>query len=129
MTTTIRPIPAGAATSRQNSPALLVGLGLLIVAAIAAIVTALLLAFGGPAAAPKSVVPWPQPAAVSQVQRELGQLNYYEGPDNGELGPQTTAAITYLQRDAKLPQTGQFDAATQAALKNFIAHGNNQMAR
>jgi hypothetical protein len=127
MTTTIRPTPPGAVASRR-SPALLVGLGVLIVAAIAAIVTALLLAFGGPAAAPKSVVPWPQPAAVSQVQHELGQLNYYEGPDDGQLNPQTTEAISYLQRDANLPQTGQFDAATQAALANFIAHGNNQMA-
>ena len=117
------------ASVRPTSPAFLVGLGLLIVAAIAAIVTALLLAFGGPdpAAVSNSAATWPQPAAVLSVQRELGQLNYYEGPDDGKLGPQTISAITYLQRDAKLPQTGQFDSATQAALANFIAHGNNQM--
>jgi peptidoglycan hydrolase-like protein with peptidoglycan-binding domain len=62
-----------------------------------------------------------------QLQRELGQLNYYEGPVDGIMGPQTIQAITYLQRDAHLPQTGQMNAATQAALANFLAHGNNQM--
>ena len=67
-------------------------------------------------------------AAVMKLQQELGQLNYYEGPDDGIMGPQTIAAITYLQRDAHLPQTGQMNAATQAALANFLAHGNNQMA-
>ena len=67
-------------------------------------------------------------AAVVKLQQELGQLNYYEGPDDGIMGPQTIQAITYLQRDAHLPQTGQMNAATQAALANFLAHGNNQMA-
>jgi hypothetical protein len=67
-------------------------------------------------------------AAVMKLQQELGQLNYYEGPDDGIMGPQTIQAITYLQRDAGLPQTGQMNAATQAALTNFLAHGNNQMA-
>jgi peptidoglycan hydrolase-like protein with peptidoglycan-binding domain len=67
-------------------------------------------------------------AAVLKLQQELGQLNYYEGPADGIMGPQTIQAITYLQRDAGLPQTGQMNAATQAALANFLAHGNNQMA-
>jgi hypothetical protein len=67
-------------------------------------------------------------AAVEKLQQELGQLNYYEGPVDGIMGPQTIQAITYLQRDAGLPQTGQMNAATQAALANFLAHGNNQMA-
>jgi hypothetical protein len=66
-------------------------------------------------------------AAVMQLQRELGQLNYYEGPVDGITGPQTIAAIEDLQRQAGLPQTGQMNAATQAALANYLAHGNNQM--
>jgi hypothetical protein len=37
------------------------------------------------------------------------------------------AVIKYLQRDAGLPQTGQMNATTQAALARFLAHGNNQM--
>jgi len=64
---------------------------------------------------------------VMQLQRELGQLNYYEGPVDGLMGPQTIAAIKDLQRQAGLPQTGQMDAATQAALANYLVHGNNQM--
>ena len=66
-------------------------------------------------------------AAVVKLQQALGQLNYYEGPDDGIMGPQTIQAIKYLQRDAGLPQTGQMNAATQAALASFLAHGNNQM--
>jgi peptidoglycan hydrolase-like protein with peptidoglycan-binding domain len=66
-------------------------------------------------------------AAIETLQKELGQLNYYEGPVTGVMNAQTTQAITYLQRDAHLPQTGQMNAATQAALANFLANGNNQM--
>ena len=73
------------------------------------------------------VTPVQPSTAVMQLQRELGQLNYYEGPVDGIMGPQTTAAIKDLQRQAGLPQTGQMNAATQAALANFLAHGNNQM--
>ena len=74
-----------------------------------------------------SVTPAQPSAAVEQLQRELGQLNYYEGPVDGVMGPQTIAAIKDLQRQAGLPQTGQMNAATQAALANYLAHGNNQM--
>ena len=66
-------------------------------------------------------------ASVKELQQELGQLNYYEGPVDGIMGPQTTAAITDLQRQAGLPQTGTMNAATQKALDNYLAHGNNQM--
>jgi Putative peptidoglycan binding domain len=77
---------------------------------------------------PVSPVHPSQPSAsVKKLQAELGQLNYYEGPDNGIMTAQTVQAIKYLQRDAHLPQTGTMDAATQAALANFLAHGNNQM--
>jgi peptidoglycan hydrolase-like protein with peptidoglycan-binding domain len=73
------------------------------------------------------VTPVKPSAAVVKLQQELGQLNYYEGPVDGIMGPQTIQAIKYLQRDAGLPQTGQMNAATQAALANFLAHGNNHM--
>jgi Putative peptidoglycan binding domain len=66
-------------------------------------------------------------AAVMTLQKQLAQLNYYDGSIDGIMGPQTIAAITYLQRDAGLPQTGKMNAATQSALANFLAHGNNQM--
>jgi hypothetical protein len=73
------------------------------------------------------VTPAHPSAAVVKLQQELGQLNYYNGPDDGIMGPQTVQAIKYLQRNAHLPQTGQMNAATQAVLANFLAHGNNQM--
>jgi putative peptidoglycan binding protein len=66
-------------------------------------------------------------ASVKKLQQELGQLNYYEGPVDGVMGPQTVAAIKDLQRQADLPQTGTMNAATQKALDNYLAHGNNQM--
>jgi peptidoglycan hydrolase-like protein with peptidoglycan-binding domain len=67
-------------------------------------------------------------AGVAALQRQLAQLNYYEGPVNGIAGAQTTQAIKDLQRQAGLAQTGVMNAATQAALDNYVAHGNNQMA-
>ncbi len=91
-------------------------------------------ASGHSAAHTTPVKPGPTPtpvkpsAAVKTLQQELGQLNYYEGPMDGIAGNQTSQAIQYLQRDAGLPQTGQMNAATSAALHNFLIHGNNQMA-
>jgi peptidoglycan hydrolase-like protein with peptidoglycan-binding domain len=73
------------------------------------------------------VTPAAPSVAIETLQRELGQLNYYEGPVTGTMTSRTTQAITYLQRDAHLPQTGTMNAATRAALANFLANGNNQM--
>jgi hypothetical protein len=67
-------------------------------------------------------------AAVKTLQTQLGLLNYYEGPVDGLMGPQTVAAIQDLQRQAGLPQTGTMNTATTTALNNYLAHGNNQMA-
>jgi hypothetical protein len=67
-------------------------------------------------------------ASVKKLQQELGQLNYYEGSVDGLMGPQTIAAIKDLQRQANLPETGTMNPATQAALANYLANGNNQMA-
>ena len=83
-----------------------------------------------PAASPArpSAPAVPPPAAVKTLQQQLGQLNYYEGPVDGIMGPQTIAAITDLQRQAGLPQTGTMNPATETALAHYLAHGNNQMA-
>jgi hypothetical protein len=74
-----------------------------------------------------TVTPVQPSAAVETLQRQLGQLNYYEGPVDGLMGPQTIAAIKDLQRQAGLPQTGVMNTATQNALNYYLAHGNNQM--
>jgi putative peptidoglycan binding protein len=66
-------------------------------------------------------------SSVATLQRELGQLNYYEGPVNGYMTPQTVQAIDYLQHSAGLSQTGTMNAATENALMNQLAHGDNQM--
>jgi len=67
-------------------------------------------------------------AAVRLLQQQLAQLNYYDGPITGVENSNTVHAIQYLQRDAHLPQTGQLDGATRAALNSMLVHGNNQMA-
>jgi Putative peptidoglycan binding domain len=72
-------------------------------------------------------VPAAPSAAVETLQRELARLDYYEGSFTGTMNNQTVAAITYLQRDAGLPQTGTMNAATQHALATMLAQGNNQM--
>ena len=117
--TTSTPTPI---TDRRNSPAFLAGMGVLCAGALAAIVTAVLLAFGGhadaaappPAPTPSHGQVLPHPSAtVETLQRELGQLNYYEGPIDGTMNPQTVQAITYLQRDAHLPQTGHAECGDQ----------------
>ncbi|SDG79161.1 peptidoglycan-binding domain-containing protein [Pseudonocardia oroxyli] len=83
---------------------------------------------GGHVTPPTPPTPPVKPSqAVETLQQELGQLNYYEGPDTGIMNAQTTQAITYLQRDAHLPQTGTMNAATQAALTQMLATGNNHM--
>ena len=64
---------------------------------------------------------------VETLQRELARLDYYEGSFTGTMNNQTVVAITYLQRDAGLAQTGTMNAATQQALATMLAQGNNQM--
>jgi len=73
------------------------------------------------------VTPAKPSETIIVLQRELGQLNYYEGPVTGVMNEQTVQAITYLQRDAHLPQTGTMNAATQSALQHMLVTGNNQM--
>ena len=145
----------GRPVTAKYSPAVVVGAGALCALAIAGIVTAVMLAFGsGNSATAAPVVPTPAhsvtpavptkpttpatpttpntpvtpSASVESLQRQLAQLNYYEGPISGVMNTQTTQAITYLQRDAHLPQTGHLNAETQTALNRFLAQGNNQMA-
>ncbi|TCC64221.1 peptidoglycan-binding protein [Kribbella pittospori] len=80
-----------------------------------------------PANTPATPVVVPS-VAVKLLQQQLAQLNYYNGSITGYENAQTINAITYLQRDAHLPQTGQLNNATRAALNSMLVHGNNQMA-
>ena len=54
--------------------------------------------------------------ALRAAQIYLTYLGYGVGGIDGILGPRTTAALTQFQQKAGLPQSGQPDAATLAAL-------------
>jgi branched-chain amino acid transport system substrate-binding protein len=54
---------------------------------------------------------------VAQLQQALKALGYLEGEVTGVYDDATTAAVAALQRDLGLPDTGQYDAATDAALR------------
>jgi hypothetical protein len=54
-------------------------------------------------------------------QTETGFTSREQAPEHGD------PAIKDLQRQAGLPQTGTMNAATQKAMDNYLAHGNNQM--
>ena len=64
-------------------------------------------------------------AEVAHARVLPGTFSLAQGELAADLRP--TAAIQDLQRQAGLPQTGKMNAATQAALANYLAHGNNQM--
>lgn len=66
-------------------------------------------------------------AWVSQLQRDLGQLNYYESPVDGIYGPQTTAAVKYFQRANGLTVDGIAGPATMAKINKQLITGDNQM--
>jgi formylglycine-generating enzyme required for sulfatase activity len=55
-------------------------------------------------------------ADIERLQSQLKQVGVYQGPITGTLGRQTTAALRRYQEHSGLTATGQFDAATQAAL-------------
>ena len=54
---------------------------------------------------------------VAQLQQALKVLGYFDGDVTGIYDDATTAAVAALQHDLGLPDTGQYDAATDAALR------------
>ncbi len=57
---------------------------------------------------------------VAQLQQALKVLGFYEGDVTGIYDDATTAAVGALQHDLGLPATGQYDAATDAALRERL---------
>jgi len=53
---------------------------------------------------------------VVDAQRALARRGYYRGVVDGELGPQSRAAIRAWQADVRLPVTGQLDVRTLRSL-------------
>ena len=64
---------------------------------------------------------------VKRLQEALARFNYYEGPIDGFYSHQTREAITDLQREAGLAETGHMNIASWAALTKMLVEGNNQM--
>jgi len=64
---------------------------------------------------------------VKRLQEALARLDYYDGPIDGFRNHQTKQAITDLQREAGLQQTGRMDLASWSALTTMLVEGNNQM--
>jgi len=70
---------------------------------------------------------YPQGQDVAALQRDLGQLNYYESPVDGVAGPATRAAIEDFQRANGLPVNGVAGPSTMATIKHQLVTGDNQM--
>lgn len=50
------------------------------------------------------------------VQEKLQQLGFYNGPINGDIGPNTQAALAQFQLSVPVPASGQLDDLTLGAL-------------
>ena len=83
-----------------------------------------------PAAASRSSsgtpVAYQQGAWVTSLQRDLDQLGYYQGPIDGILGPETTAAVQAFQAANGLTVDGIAGPQTLAALQQVIASAGNE---
>jgi len=66
------------------------------------------------------------PEAIVAVQRALASLGHDPGPPDGQLGPRTQSAIAAFQRERGLPQTGQIDGQTLAALRASLPNSPAQ---
>ena len=60
---------------------------------------------------------------VKQKQNLLAYLGYYIGNIDGKWGPLSDTALRAFQGDYGLPANGNFDTATEKALKHAITHG------
>jgi peptidoglycan hydrolase-like protein with peptidoglycan-binding domain len=60
----------------------------------------------------------PEPSAdiSRRVQEKLRERGFYAGPINGDIGPNTQAALAQFQLSIPLPASGQLDDQTLAAL-------------
>lgn len=60
---------------------------------------------------------------ITQLQQKLHQQNLYNGPTDGNWGPETQAAVQSFQRKESLPATGKLDAQTMAKLDLNLTPG------
>lgn len=67
-------------------------------------------------------------ASTAAVQQTLKLAGYWDGPVDGEWSPELTAAITELQQQLGVEQTGAVDAATVAALEDAVAEAGRALS-
>jgi peptidoglycan hydrolase-like protein with peptidoglycan-binding domain len=58
-------------------------------------------------------------AETSGVQQRLNNLGFNAGSEDGEMNDATRKALAAFQKAAKLPETGEADAATLGKLASL----------
>ena len=56
------------------------------------------------------------PDVIRSAQTKLKAKGLYDGPEDGQMGPKTRAAIRQFQNEEKMPATGRLDPPTMAKL-------------
>ncbi len=56
------------------------------------------------------------PDVIRSAQAKLKAKGLYDGPEDGQMGPKTRAAILQFQNEEKMPATGRLDPPTMAKL-------------
>ena len=70
-----------------------------------------------PVSPPTEQTPLEPSADINRrVQEKLRERGFYAGPINGDIGPNTQAALAQFQLSIPLPASGQLDDQTLAAL-------------
>ena len=64
---------------------------------------------------------------TARLQQALKLLGYYDGDITGIYDDATRAAVAALQRDLGLPETGEYDEATDAALRERLGSASGTL--
>lgn len=72
-----------------------------------------------------SVVTSNAPMSTAEMQRELSQLGFYSGKDDGKLGTYTLAALKSFQRAYDLEIDGKLGEQTVQTIRAAVATGGN----
>ena len=65
-------------------------------------------------------------SSVSDYQKILHDLRYYQGTIDGDFGPRSIASLIQFQRDNKLPPSGELDTFTKDALNKNLRNRSLQ---